>query len=705
MGTNTTKASHRAIDDAIALYDWPACAALLSGVSHARRIRELAYILRRLLHSGAIVVSRGRRSALKRDIFVNEFLAYARRASAAKVVKRIPQAIDTARVFDSLYEDILRLLRRSGASTLSPSEHIWGLLVRFCKEYALICSDIERGGSGRTEVVDVYGATVTNEQGHAYRPDAVLGPMGDVLSSALIMLAYENGWFDRKTGRLTLPPKPSITDDAINRSGITMLLGASWSTVQMSEERWRFFDASVRAFEGYESSLLGRKCRAVTVSPENAVDLLDHVADERLNQILLRVQMDMKVEVRAIDAPGPSPSLPPVAFIDAAERDFFLALDTALHIEVVSDKTRYGGMLLVEWIRGYSALRNFANRVCAKDGDDAIYIGPRLTLEIELISPGLPRAVASIFLDAVTLAKGKEDLFDAPLLEVSGGDVCLLLGLVAVTNPLRALLSNLAALDIRISRKGKGLERRLIEVFAINHIEAKELHFWRDGNECQCDGAAIWDGVLFLFECKNRSLSAGRPSRYHTFLTAIGGGASQLQRVSRAIERHPEVVRQALGPSAQWRETVCCVVSGLPWSAGEIDGVCFYDMSALMRFFEAGTVYLKIIQPLATDANVMWRHHIVRLWTGDRPSAADFINQLRRPWQLKAIASNYRLVEQENVCEEDRVFCSTMFRRQEHTLKEMLEALGAEEALDDIEGIQEKLRTFKLPKAESNNSE
>jgi hypothetical protein len=77
------------------------------------------------------------------------------------------------------------------------------------------------------------------------------------------------------------------------------------------------------------------------------------------------------------------------------------------------------------------------------------------------------------------------------------------------------------------------------------------------------------------------------------FLSEVFAGADQLRRLRRAITRAPDIVQEKFGKNASWKNVVCCVLSGLPWSAGRVDDVFYYDMSALTRFFDEGTIYVK----------------------------------------------------------------------------------------------------------------
>jgi hypothetical protein len=416
----------------------------------------------------------------------------------------------------------------------------------------------------------------------------------------------------------------------------------------------------------------------------------------------MRVQSDLMIEAEPIDDASADSTvpLPPARFLNNTERDFVVTLESTLHIDVLAMTGRYGGLSFPQWIRGFSFLHSLARRLCAADGSSPPYVTTAQSLEAQLAQVGLDEAAARTLLSALTFSKTREDLFDAPLIRIADRVLCFLPSVVAVSNLSRVLLSLLSSMRVQIASKGKGLERRLQELFKEHGIPVSPLLFKVDGAQYECDAAVLWEETLFLFECKNRSLSGLNPARYHSFLSELAEGAGQLDRLTRAIKRHPEVARVKLGKDARWNRVVCCVLSGLPWSAGVAGDMHFYDMSALGRFFETGSIYVKAIHEIGPQQRVVSRHHVVPLWSGPRPRADDLLRQLRDPWQVKAIRENYHLVGQEYVCSETLIVRHAAFRRQEGTLEQLVAALGVPGAAEEFREIQDQLRTLKAAEKE-----
>lgn len=693
---------HSELSSCVAALDWSRCVAVLRAIPHAQRKRELRYVFTRLLHSGAIVVrldSPDRARAKQRDAFVEDLITYAKQLREATIARRMKNALEVARIFDEGYRRILEMLSRAASKDLSPPEHAWALLEAAAREHGKVCKDIAAKTFQAGEIVDLYGLSVADDQGTAYRPDAVLGPMIEVLGSSLMMLAYRSSWF-ASDGAVELPSKPSLSDDAVSRASATMILGNSWRVLETRDGHWRFFGAAPTLVPAIRSSSLQSECRSIDCVPERGVELLDRVADERLAQLLMRVQCDLSVDAAPIvDSGGDSAlPLPPARFLNNTERDFVVMLESTLHVEVRGMTGRHGGLSFPQWIRGFSYLQSLAGRLCAADGSSPPYLTTAQALEAQLVQVGLDEAAAGAFLSAVTFSRTREDLFDAPLIRIADGQMCFLPAVVAVLNLPRVLLSLLSSMRVPIPSKGKGLELRVRRLFEEHGISVASALFKIDGRQYECDAAVLWDETLFLFECKNRTLSGLNPTRYHSFLSELEAGAGQLERLRRVVKRHPEVLREKFGRDARWSRIVCCVLSGLPWSAGKVGDMYFYDMSALGRFFETGSIYLKAVHEVGPQQKVVSRHHVVPLWSGQRPRAEDLLRQLRDPWQVKAIRANYQLIGQEYVCDETLIVRHAAFRRREATLEQLVGALGAPGAAEEFREIQEQIRTIHFTK-------
>jgi hypothetical protein len=511
---------HSALNTAIGSLNWPSCKTIIEALPYAKRRKHLHYTIRRLLESGRIVVRRDpadRAESIRRDRFVAQMVVYAGQLKDRVLRRSCEEALATAQIFDEGYREILGMVSRSAAKDLAPGEHAWALLKLAEREIGRIQAALHTRLSQPGEIADLYGLSIQDDRGQMHRPDATIGMMIAVLGSSLQMLAYRSHWFG-EDGQLDLPPQCPITEETVEKATATFILGNSWHVLTAMEERWRFFQTKVWLSPIVETAESPHKCRCIESVPGSHLDLLDRVADERLSQLLLRVQTDLTIETMPVedaDGKGGVP-LPPEVFLNQSERDFAVTIESILHIPALSYSTDYYGLSFAEWVRGYCSLQALARRLCDEGSGDAPHLVLADSLKGHLVGHGLTGSAAERFLGATTYSRESDDLFDSPLVRVPPNHFCFLPSMVRVLNVSRALLSLLGSKRVQIRPKGKGLEMALRQLFHTRGIRAEGLKFRRDGCQYECDTAVLWDDTLFLFECKNRSLSDLSPSRYHT---------------------------------------------------------------------------------------------------------------------------------------------------------------------------------------------
>jgi hypothetical protein len=92
----------------------------------------------------------------------------------------------------------------------------------------------------------------------------------------------------------------------------------------------------------------------------------------------------------------------------------------------------------------------------------------------------------------------------------------------------------------------------------------------------------VWGGYVFLFECKNRSLSGFDPVQAYYFGLENRSNAGQVLRLTDALERYPDILTEQFGPEAAGKKIVPCVLNSMPFSLpGMQDGVYFTDWSVI----------------------------------------------------------------------------------------------------------------------------
>jgi hypothetical protein len=104
-------------------------------------------------------------------------------------------------------------------------------------------------------------------------------------------------------------------------------------------------------------------------------------------------------------------------------------------------------------------------------------------------------------------------MYDCPLVKTTSGKLILFAPALMGTNIASVVLSNLGRLRQPLSRKGTAFEAGVREFFAKRGMACRGFKVKRDGEEYEFDAVLVWDSYVFLFECKNRSLSGFDPAQ------------------------------------------------------------------------------------------------------------------------------------------------------------------------------------------------
>ena len=241
-------------------------------------------------------------------------------------------------------------------------------------------------------------------------------------------------------------------------------------------------------------------------------------------------------------------------------------------------------------MRGYIVLKEIA-KARTKDkaavGDTYAILLEELELVGLLQGCGLKDRLAAQFIALTCLHRSSRDMFDCPLIRVASSNYLLFAPAVIDLNVAMVVLSNLSNRGAELGRKGKAFEHSVHEVFRKRSMPVFSFRVRRDGNECEYDAVVPWDSYLFVFECKNRTLSGNDPARAHYFGLEVASQAKQARRLADALAAHPDIIEQEIGADCAGLTIVPCVLHSLPYSrVDDLNGVYFSDWSALARFFD-----------------------------------------------------------------------------------------------------------------------
>ena len=211
-------------------------------------------------------------------------------------------------------------------------------------------------------------------------------------------------------------------------------------------------------------------------------------------------------------------------------------------------------------------------------------------------------------------------------------------------NPARVVLSIIANLGEPLARKGKAFEADVLSFLKKQTLKAQTFKVKRDGEEYEYDVVLCWGEYIFIFECKNHSLSNHHPTQAYYFEFEMRSSAKQVMRLADALRRYPDILSQKMQVDVTTKTIVPCVLNALPFSLpSPIDGVFFTDASVLKRFFQEK--YFHVNTPYRIDENVQLLHRTAMhsLWAGDEPTPADYLKQLRGAISDQAYVGSYRI--------------------------------------------------------------
>ncbi|EHR00986.1 hypothetical protein [Bradyrhizobium sp. WSM471] len=478
---------------------------------------------------------------------------------------------------------------------------------------------------------------VRRRDGTSFNPDGALGNLVNMATMTLLLLGYQQSWFD-VDGFLFLPALPEPTDVDNDRTAATLALAASWRLWERLEQRCRYFGRGFRVIGEPMPRWVPKDAkRAIAyelITPEEG---LDYYANVRLTDQLARTyhgllqNTNLKTWASGIDGPL---ELPPKGYVSPEEGHSCISLSEVLGYFVLDDQERPCGLRLVEWIRGYSTLQSLAGERYRTLGLKGLcHIIPRSELRALLERVGLKNGAADLFINQASMRKTSRDLFDQPLVRMRDGSLMLFGPAIIYSEPGRVTLSAVGKQGEQLGRKGKAFEREMLRFIAGQGLAAKAFRLKIAGEEFEYDLVVPWNEYLFVFECKNRTLSAHNPAAAYYFALEMNSAVNQVTRLATALHDHADAVRDVSGIDAKNMIIVPCILSSLPYAAADArNNVHMTDVSLLKRFFSNSR------EPATTKR----RSSATSLWLGDKPTPADFLSYLQAPSPLLALIARTR---------------------------------------------------------------
>jgi hypothetical protein len=312
---------------------------------------------------------------------------------------------------------------------------------------------------------------------------------------------------------------------------------------------------------------------------------------------------------------------------------------------VVENGEAFAGLTAWEWIRGYLVLRSLAQHYLhdAENLSDPCRIARAGVLDV-LSKAGLKPPSSELFIELCSFNRKSVDLHDCPIIPVGNDDLCLLPFPANTQSVSRLVLSQLSKRKIRFDDKGTVLEERLNRLLSSHGIQCGDFH--RKGrNELEIDQIALWEGTLFIFECKFYGLPSENARHQFDFCTYQVDAAEQLLKKVKAIETDKSIVERALGvgSDAEWSGIVPVVLNGMPFSLPSMaNGVYYADYSSVERFFESGKLH-----PLKADSketpDFSDSDEPIDLWAGCKPTVSDLMRMLEVNPHFQRLAAKWAI--------------------------------------------------------------
>ncbi|MBI1213231.1 MAG: hypothetical protein GC190_17335 [Alphaproteobacteria bacterium] len=638
------------IRKALSNFDWTKLRAEFDRVGKAGRVSSefLGYLRR----SDSMVRLRVDSEAeTRRSVFLGEVKSYFASNYGSVSSAHLKSELTKLSILESGYRSILVMLQKSEISSLPAPARVSAYVARAAKQILLLNNRYLKalqettGGS-----IVPNGVSVSDDGEPPLSIDAANTAMIETLSMSLVMEGYQNSWLEQD-GTIVIPALTPPTESDIFMAGSTEILGLCWRRWRALEERFRFLGGTLEQFLapniplGHPTDLL----RVVTYKPIEH-EIFDFIANERLNDRLAQIWLDLTFEIgpqEKVKGQSATTRMPPDEYLSADELRSLIVLSELLSYDAVGDTEKRGGLRFIEWVRGYCTLKCIIENSGTDPNADSsgCLVLKDADLQMTLEQVGLTAGSARRFIDCATFKTSSRDLFDCPLIKLPDGERALFLPAIEHTNVAKVVLSLIATLGEAIGPKGKAFESDILQFLKSKGHSVAAFTAKRDEQRYEFDAVLDWDGYVFVLECKNRTLSGHNPKQAFFFSLEMRSSAKQVLRLARALDDHPDILREHLGIEPGTRIVVPCVLNSMPYSiAGMTDGVFFTDASFFKRFFEDRYFRVKVPYAIDEDTTILHRTAMHTQWEGTAPTAKDLLCQLEHPFQFE-LARAHTLIE------------------------------------------------------------
>jgi hypothetical protein len=661
------------LKDALRALDWRLVEQYLSAPTEVARADRLRAVLQTALREGAFIVRHPQPNRIAlRDGFVDSLEKYTSEVGEADLVSQLRSGRDQARLIESLYHAVMQRVDRLIGTKDSPAAIARSCLKlaheEFLKWRAAAQERLEAAG----KQLDVFSLRLRPDESLPLRaPDDIVYAIDVTLRHQLLLLAFQNGWFDGQAIVIPSHSTPTTPDPSDTIAPALRNLAAIWYQLERSDTACRLFEGQVeRMTLNVPFETVTRSVPTIKFAFPMMWNLAIDVAGERL-----RRHVSARRNANASELPDDARIPRRLSEHEAQARGLMFEL-TGLN--VATDNERPGGLLLWEWIRGYAVLEALAHGHLQGAGRSELCIAPESAFQAALIAHEMTPAAASTFIRQASLGRTSVDLHDCPLIRLGDDRICLWMFASASQSAARLTLSQCARLAHQLSSKGSALENEVRELFRRRNIPAFGLKKRVEGEELEIDCLVLWERRLFVLECKNYALPGESVPNQYSFFVNQEAAAAQVLRIVSILARHPELVHQVFGANVAWDQVVPVVLNGLPFSLpGLFAGAYFCDRMSLRAFLDYGKI--RCFRPGAAQAaDVPQAGEDLPLWSGDAPSAEDFLAHLQENKFFQLTAEQFKPSWIPVPIAPELAMITTMMGRGESVYDELLELARAQ---------------------------
>ena len=614
------------------------------------------------------------------------------------------------------YHGILDLVSKCSLSQHPAPVRVSASISRACYEYKELKTHIDKTLSKAKYLDLTEGPFIEDNDGNSMSPDTILESLVETVAMTLVMEAYQNNWFVGEI--VTLPILPSVGDEERYQAGSIQMLALCWRQWERVEKRRRYLEGELLTHSGKDRPV-GLPDQIATLFEYCPRDkglsdreVYDFIANTRLRDRLVQTFAEIEIETGMSGHTvgiADGAALPPDQVVSNEEYHACYALSELLGFSIVKDTEQSCGLRLLEWVRGYIVLKEIVKGridVVQGSGDDYAVLLSENELTSILRSCGLDDLGAKRFIEKTCLHRASRDLFDCPIVKIAETGYLIFGPAVINLNVPMAILSNLSNRSENLERKGKAFERSVMQVFRDRNIDAFSFRVFRDNQEFEYDAVVPWGGYIFVFECKNHSLSGNDPARTYYFDLEVLSHTKQAHRLATALEEYPDIIEQQLGQKYVGGKIIPCVVHSLPYAtSGDSKGVYFIDFSMLRRFFEQPYLRVKVPHRIGNSV-LLHRTAIKKFWQGDSPTARDLIAQMTKPFQIELAWRHLNLKPFQFPISKTQIVATHELVREQMSVETVCEVLGADSdyVLREIETISEQARILRSKSEDSQGS-